>query len=177
MRAPDRAGFTLMEVVVALTLAAFVLLGARALLGQLSDAAEHIAGTAAHTDRTANAEVLLRALAVRAEAPQPASRSFAGTARGVRFDSWCDVPAGWLERCAVSLGMIAVSGRRVLALELPDEVVAVREGFQEGRILYLRAADDGGRWLDDWSSSTSVPLALGVVMDGDTMILRIGERG
>lgn len=177
MRFPEpRAGFTLLEVMVAITISAVLLLGARALLEQVGSSAEAIAGSAAAVDREANAERLVRALVGRAEQPE-VGREFVGTPQGARFSTWCDVPAGWLERCAVSLGVLRVGDSNVLALETGGEVIPVRRGFAEGHILYLRDAGDGGMWLREWSSAASAPLALGVVMDRDTVILRLGERG
>lgn len=178
MRFPDgRGGFTLLEVMVAITISAVLLLGARALVEQVGASAESISGTAAEVDREANAERLLRALVGRAEQPRE-GHEFAGTPRGVRFSTWCDVPAGWQERCSVSLGLLRAGGSNVLALELPGgEIVPVRRGFAEGRILYLRDPGEGGLWLREWSSSVAAPMALGVEMDGDTVILRLGERG
>jgi hypothetical protein len=63
-----------------------------------------------------------------------------------------------------------------LAAGAADPVV-LRRGFRDGRLLYLRAADEGGDWVRNWSSLVTTPLAVGVVVDGDTAILRIGERG
>jgi prepilin-type N-terminal cleavage/methylation domain-containing protein len=175
--AAGRGGFTLLEVMVSIAISAVLLLGARALVEQVGHDAERISGTAAEVDREANAERLLRAVVGRAEQPGP-GREFVGTPAGARFPTWCDVPAGWQERCSVTLGVLRVGSSNVLALELPGgEIIAVRRGFAEGRLLYLRDAGEGGAWQREWSSSVSTPLALGVEMDGDTVILRVGERG
>ncbi len=182
MRFPEppagRGGFTLMEVMVAIAISAVLLLGARVMLEQVGDSAQRIAGSAAEVDREANSERLVRALVARAEQPRPGEREFAGTPRGARFTTWCDVPAGWQERCTVSLGLVRVAGDNVLALEgSGGEIVAVRRGFAQGDFLYLRDAAEGGTWLREWSSSVATPLAVGVALDGDTLILRVGERG
>lgn len=182
MRFPEppagRGGFTLMEVMVAIAISAVLLLGARALLEQVGDSAEQIAGSAAEVDREANTERLVRALVGRAEQPQPGGREFAGTPRGARFTTWCDVPAGWQERCTVSLGLVRVADDNVLALEASEgEIIPVRRGFDQGSFLYLRDPAEGGTWLREWSSSVAAPVAVGVALDGDTLILRLGERG
>ena len=177
MRSAERGGFTLLEVMVALAISGLLLLGARALLVQVGAAAGQIAGSAAEVDREANAERLLRSLVGRVEQPRPESE-FVGTPQGVRFATWCDVPAGWLERCSVSLGILQAGEGRVLALQAEGgEVVALRRGFAAGHLLYLHDAGSGGMWRREWSSSVSAPVAIGVVMDGDTTILRVGERG
>jgi prepilin-type N-terminal cleavage/methylation domain-containing protein len=177
---PARAGFTLVEVMVALVVIGIVLIGARAMLGQVADSADRITAASAEADREANAEGLLRAIAGRLEvAPVPGQEiRFQGDPRGARFHSWCEVPDGWLERCEVSLGFIELQGERVLALRLSTgEMVPLRRGFASGEIAYLRSADGGGSWVHTWGASITAPIALGVVIDGDTTLIRIGERG
>lgn len=177
-RAGGREGFTLLEVMVALAIGALVLLGARLMMGQMADGAERVAAESAEADREANAERVLRDVVSRVETSPDDERGVWGDGTGVRFSTWCEVPAGWLERCTASLGVIPLDGRNVLALQLPHgEVHAVRSGFARARILYLADAGNGGAWVRNWSSTLSAPLAIGVVADADTLILRIGERG
>jgi prepilin-type N-terminal cleavage/methylation domain-containing protein len=175
-----RAGFTLVEVMVALVVMGVVVAGARVVLGQLADDAVRIAAAGAEADREANAERLLRETAGRLEMSSTPGREarFEGHPRAARFRSWCEVPDGWLERCDVSLGFIQVDGEPVLALRTAGgEPVALRRGFRSGELLYLRDAGDGGAWIHRWGASITAPVALGVVIDGDTAIVRVGERG
>lgn len=173
-------GFTLVEVMIALMVIGVVLLGARAILGQLADDADRIAAAAVAADRDANGEALLRTIVGRLDVGPGADGAtpFRGELRGARFHSWCEVPAGWLERCAASLGFITLDDGPVLALRLSTgEMVQLRRGFQNGEIAYLRKADAGGEWVGRWGASITAPVALCIVIDGDTTILRIGERG
>lgn len=175
-----RAGFTLVEVMVAVVVMGVVLVGARAMLGQVADDAERIAAAAKEADREANAEALLRTIAGRLEVSAvPGSEAgFEGQPHGARFRSWCEVPDGWLERCDVSLGFIELEGRPALAMRLSTgEMVPLRRGFARGEMLYLRDAGNGGAWIRVWGASITPPVALGLVVDGDTSIIRIGERG
>ena len=179
-RAGGARGFTLVEVMVALAVIGVALAGARAMLGQIADDADRIGAAAEQADREANAEALLRAIAGQVEVSAAPGREmrFAGQPQGARFHSWCQVPDGWLERCEASLGFIQVDGERVLAMRLSTgELVPLRRGFVQGELLYLRAAGNGGDWVRAWGESITPPLALGLVVDGDTLILRIGERG
>ena len=179
-RALRSAGFTLVEVMVALAVMGVVLVGARAMLEQVADHAERIGGAAEEADRDGNADALVRSIAGRTQVSAvPGSEvRFHGEPGGARFRSWCEVPDGWLEECDASLGLIQVDGRNVLALRLSTgELVPLRSGFRQGEILYLRAAGEGGWWLRSWGSSIAAPLALGLVIDGDTTVVRIGERG
>jgi prepilin-type N-terminal cleavage/methylation domain-containing protein len=176
----SRAGFTLVEVMVALVVMGVVLVGARTMLGQIADDADRIGAAAREADRDANAEALLRAVVGRlAVSPVPGSEiRFEGQPQGARFHSWCEVPDGWLEACEVSLGFLQLDDAPALALRLSTgETVPLRRGFQSGEILYLREAGNGGGWVKSWGGTIIAPLALGIVTDGDTAIIRIGERG
>lgn len=175
-----RAGFTLVEVMVALVVMGVVVVGARTMLGQIADDGDRITAAASEADREANADGLLRAIAGRLDVTPVPGREirFEGEPQGARFHSWCEVPDGWLERCEVSLGFIQLEGEPVLALRLSTgELVALRRGFESGEMTYLRDAATGGAWIRGWGASITAPIALGIVVDGDTTIVRIGERG
>jgi len=176
----ERAGFTLVEVMVALVVMGVVLVGARAMLGQIADDADRITAAASDADREANAEGLLRVILGRLEvSPMPGAEvRFEGEPHGMRFHTWCDVPDGWLERCEASLGFIQVEEESMLALRLSTgELVPLRRGFGAGELTYLRDAADGGTWVQRWGASITAPIAVGVVIDGDTTLVAIGERG
>lgn len=174
----SRDGFTLLEVVVALAISGLVLLGARVMLQQVADGAERIASTTATADREANAERTLRELVLRLEVSPAAGRKVVGDARGASFSTWCDVPAGWQERCEVTVGLVHAGEANVLALSGPGlGVQPVRRGFRNGTLLYLADASGGGSWTRSWTSTLTAPLAIAAAMDGDTLILRVGERG
>lgn len=174
------AGFTLVEVMVAIVVIGVVLVGARTMLGQIADDADRISAAARQADREANAEALLRTIVGRMEVSSVVGEEvrFEGQPEGARFHTWCEVPDGWLERCQASLGFIELDGSPALALRLSTgETVPLRRGFRTGEILYLREPAAGGDWVPKWGASLTAPLAIGVVVDGDTAILRIGERG
>lgn len=178
---PDRrhdAGFTLLEVTVALAVAALVLLGARAVLERMGDGADAIAAHAEAADRAANGERTLRALAGRLEVPPGEEEAFAGTPRAARFRTWCEVPDGWLERCRAVVGVVRLEDGTALVASLSTGgTVPLLRGLDGAELRYLRDAADGGLWLERWRSAVEAPLAIGVVVPGDTVIVRIGERG
>ena len=118
MRRPDsgratrgsRRGFTLVEVLVALALSGLVLLSAHALLSGVGDRAHALAlGADTLTARATGARTL-RLLVGQLEVGTPASGPFAGAPGEVSSTSWCDMPAGWQERCAVTLDFEAANG-------------------------------------------------------------------
>jgi hypothetical protein len=53
----------------------------------------------------------------------------------------------------------------------------VRERFERCELRYLKDASTRGTWFRSWGTGISAPIAIGVIVDRDTLILRIGERG
>ena len=178
----SQRGFTLVEVLVALALSGLVLLSAHALLTGIGDRAHALAlGADTLTARATGARTL-RLLVGQLEVGTPASGPFAGAPGEVSFTSWCDMPAGWQERCAVTLDFEASDGAPALVARVNQGTpeVLVR-GFRAGTFRYLASAADGGRWFERWGTAITAPVALGVVLvQGtriDTLVVRIGERG
>lgn len=176
--AARQRGFTLIEVVVALVVSGVVLLAARALLTGVADGADRLARASRAADQDANGERLLRTLFARLDVATDSARTFTGDERRARFTTWCDVPAGWTERCEAAVVFDSLGGRPALVAVLSTgEVVALRQGFAAGELRYLADAAGGGRWFRDWGRALTAPVAVGLVIDGDTVIVRIGERG
>jgi prepilin-type N-terminal cleavage/methylation domain-containing protein len=171
-------GFTLVEVVVALALSGIVLLGARMLLSELADGERRMTESAAVVEADANGERLLRTLLGRLDMGASEQVRFGGTPNIVRFTTWCDVPAGWLERCDVELAIETRGDSGTLVARFRDgSVVPLRQGFHSGAFRYLNSPANGGEWFHRWGTGVAAPLALGVILDRDTLIVRIGERG
>lgn len=171
-----RRGFTLVEVIVALSVGAVILIGARLLLENLGASADRIAVAARSEDSGANGELLLRSL-VRQIEVGPESLMFEGNEDGARFTSWCYTPAGWRERCHVALAVGREDSSVVLTVVLPDASVAALRARDRIELRYLVDAREGGRWFVRWGEGATAPGAIGVLIDADTMIVRIGERG
>lgn len=173
-----RAGFTLVELLVALAIAGTVVVTARMLLEELATDGDALLAETTETDSRANAERALRDLVLRLEVGTSEGRQFAGDESAARFSSWCDVPRGWLEPCTVTL---AVDGRgsetALVAALSTGEALVLRRGFSTARLQYLGDAARGGTWFRSWGKSITAPLAIRVVLDADTLLLRIGERG
>lgn len=173
-----RAGFTLVELMVALVVSAVVVLGARTLLEQLGQSATRIVAASARAAADANGERLLRDLAGRLEVGTSEATRFSGEPTVASFGSWCDTPSGWEERCAVSLVVRSEAGgaRLVASVAAGDSLVLLRRAAP----IELRYLDDpraGGRWFTSWGAGITAPLALAVISGADTMIVRIGDRG
>ncbi|HSY80328.1 MAG TPA: prepilin-type N-terminal cleavage/methylation domain-containing protein [Gemmatimonadaceae bacterium] len=174
-----RSAFTLIELVVAITLSGIVLLGARALWESLAASLDRLRAHATADTRSVNGERLLRSLMGRLEIGTDQSREFAGDEHQVQFTTWCDMPAGWQERCDAVIGIEPDTGTglALVAHLSTGEVIALQRGFTTGALRYLNDPIGGGVWFRIWGHGITAPLAIGVVTDGDTAIVRIGERG
>ena len=173
-----RGGFTLVEVMVAIAISAMVVAAGRLLLGELGDDAERIAVATAATDGAANADWFLHSLVGQIEVGSTASETFSGTDHEARFTSWCLVPQGWQERCTVTLTVGGDDSVRTLeAMLSTGEHVVLRTQPPPLVLRYLTNAAAGGTWHRSWDPAIQAPLAIGIVTQADTTILRIGDRG
>jgi prepilin-type N-terminal cleavage/methylation domain-containing protein len=171
-------GFTLLELVVALFIGAVVVVGGRLILESLSTSERRLRRTATSADRIANGDNLLRQLFGRLEVGTPYARTFAGYEREVRFVTWCDVPAGWLERCHADVAIDRDSEGGVLVVHFSTgERIVLQSGFRAGAFRYLNSPADGGQWFAVWGSGMTAPLAISIITDRDTTMVRIGARG
>lgn len=172
-------GFTLLEVMVALTVGGMAVAVAAALLTGLGDRATELAAAARRVDRDANAEQLLRALTANLQPGSDSAGPFRGDSRSAAFRSWCDAPSGWLERCAVRLSLAPEARGLSLILRLAGSdttVVRMRSGIGVGRLRYLLDAANGGQWADRWSDLVP-PTAIEVIADRDTLFLTVRSGG
>jgi prepilin-type N-terminal cleavage/methylation domain-containing protein len=177
-RRETRAGFTLIEVIVAMTISAMILIGARAMLGEVGDDVLRIRRDAETLDRDANAERTFRGMVDRIELGSGEGNEFAGDPARASFSTWCDVPAGWMERCRVSIDVERIDNKvAIVALPSIGGPVVLREGLRIGALRYLVSAEGGGSWLTVWGAGITAPLAIGVIAGADTLIVPIGERG
>jgi prepilin-type N-terminal cleavage/methylation domain-containing protein len=174
-----RSGFTLVELLVALMVSAVVLLGARMIYESVADGAERVAGQARDDERAANGDHLLRMLTGHAEVAMSETETFGGDSTRATFTSWCDVPAGWQERCQVTVRVVAdADGDATLDVEAGRSgVVHVRARGKRLALRYLTDARFGGRWTSTWPAALTAPAALGAMSESDTLILRVGGRG
>jgi prepilin-type N-terminal cleavage/methylation domain-containing protein len=172
-------GFTLIELMVAITLSGIVLLGARALWESLASSVDRLRTSATADARDANGERLLRSLVGRLEVGTDQSHEFAGDEQHMRFTTWCDMPAGWQERCDAVIGIEPDSGGQfaLVARLSTGEIIPVERGFARGVLRYLNDPVGRGVWFRIWGHGITAPLAIGVITDRDTTIVRIGERG
>ena len=171
----------MVELLVALVVGGVAILGARSVLGALADHADRVSEAAAAADRAANGERTLRALVGGIEIGTTKDAGFGGDEREARFTAWCPTPSGWQERCTVRLLVLpsdSLTAKSIVASVLSTgEILPLLESAAVQRIRYLRDAANGGTWFHTWGTGITAPLAIGIITDRDTLIVRIGERG
>lgn len=168
-----RKGFALMELIMALAISSALLLGARVLLVQSTDSAGRIVASAEETMSAANSERLLDWLLLQLDT---AGMSFLGARHEARFQSWCETPYGWKERCSVRVHLTDTPAGRFLTIDTRtrSHELSIATTIEADGFTYLVAAAHGGSWLADWSFQLTLPQAIGLIEDADTTILRIG---
>jgi len=183
MSAPRSAGFTLVEVLVALILAGTVLAGAAAVVGQLSAEKERQERADAELDRKATFEGWLRA-AMASLAPSDApQRRFHGTPTGFSFRARLLTAAGWFEERPVSLGV----SEGKLTLRFATTELQRADCVDELKVAYLGRLGERREWVTSWTAVVTVPLAVrlrfvvrphcGPAALRDSLLVLVRERG
>lgn len=170
-------GFTLIEVIVALTVAALVVLLAERLFAGVGDAGRAVVAARTALDREANARRWLTSVFLSVEVGGT-SGPFEGTSDRVTFSSWLETDAGWFERRRVTLARV---GTRFMAIVAPTDSITLADSVDGVVFEYLMESGEHSLWMRDWISGVSAPLAvrLRVARDRmvDTLPCAIKERG
>ena len=170
------AGFTLIEVMIALTLSALVVLLAHRIFTGVVDGAQRLEAARTALDRVGNARRSLTELFGSLDVGTEGTGGFAGRPDRVEFTTWQRVPQGWLERrravVAVENGVLVARTDMLLALE--DSVTGVE--FD-----YLLEPGANAAWVREWISPVSAPVAVRVRIQHaaaiDTLLFIVGSRG
>ncbi len=169
-------GFTLVEIIVAMAVGGIVVLGARQLVESLTRSTRAITEYTAVTAHEGNAERVVRELVQRVEVGLELP-PFGGTATSVSFSTWCDVAGGWAERCIATLATGAESTAWQYVSSPADVKAVIVSLGGVHRLLYFDGSSERRVWKAVWMPGGPLPLALGLVRQSDTLILRIGYRG
>ena len=176
-RAAVRQGMTLVEVLLAMTVAATVLVSARQVLGVVMDASARVVRQGEALTRRSNAYWTMRLLSARADLAQRPDRLVVGDSVSAAFGSWCDTPAGGVDSCAVTLRSEVADSNGTATLVATREdgrVLARLELNAPVRLRYLRSARGGGEWTSRWQESLLAPIAVEALGERDTVLLVLG---
>ncbi len=171
-----RAGFTLIEVMVAITIATVVIVAAHRIFTGVADGAKAIETARLDLDRAANGHRWLKATFLSLEPP------FEGRADRVSFTSWQLTSGGWLEP---SKTVLQASDSALIG-SAGDEQLRLAEGVSSVAFDYLLEPGADSKWVREWISPVSAPLAVRLRMVGcgkrdaacaDTLLYLVKERG
>jgi len=180
------AGFTLIEVLVALTIGAVVVLLAHELFGAVAERGRTLTVARAALDRVTNARRWLDAAFLSLDVGTEGASGFEGRPDHATFTAWLLTPDGWFERRQITLG--AERGR-LLAGVTPGTSLDLVDSVNDVQFDYLLEPGADSRWVREWVSPVSAPVAvrLRVTKAGnrkrdtgnmvDTMLFLIKERG
>ena len=92
------------------------------------------------------------------------------------FSTWCEAPAGWLERCAARLELDSQSDSSVITASLDQAPLAVWGRRAPVRFRYYGSIGGSVGWVKNWVTSIALPLAIGIVTQpaGDTIVIPVG---
>jgi len=169
-------GFTLIELMIALTLSALVLLLAHRIFAGVVDGAQGLQVARTALDRGANARRSLTEMFGSLDIGTEGAGGFAGRPDRVEFSTWQRVRQGWLERRRVTLELTGgvLVARSDVSIALEDSVTRVE--FD-----YLLEPGVNAAWVREWISPVSAPVAVRVrimrVATVDTLLFTVGPRG
>jgi prepilin-type N-terminal cleavage/methylation domain-containing protein len=165
MSGRSRDGFTLLEVLVALSVSGFVVLAARTVMVQLTRGAQATVRVGITTQADVYAERTVRALLLQTEAGPEPDHQFNGTSRSVDFRTSCLVTSGWRDSCRATMAIVRRGGDSVdLAVWLSTgEHFRMPLGTGLAEFLYLGDPRSGVRWLRSWEGApTSASLGAAI---------------
>jgi prepilin-type N-terminal cleavage/methylation domain-containing protein len=172
----SRPAFTLVELLAAISILGLAISGAVVLLDQLADATDRIARESKRVGRERNGARLLTRLLLDAHSSTDSTKRFRGDENGLELWTLCDVPGGWSEECRVVLAIDQRGDSSVLLADLPDAAgLSVRRQAGSARFRYYHPSMSADTlWVRQWSSNVSLPVAIGLVVPGDTVIFPVG---
>lgn len=182
----DQRAFTLIEVVVALTIGAVVVLLAHELFGAVGERGRTLTMARTALDRAVNGGRWLDATFLSLDVGTEGAGGFEGRPDHAGFTAWLLTPDGWFERRQVVLG---VEQGRLRASVTPGTPIALVDSVTDVQFDYLLEPGAESRWVREWVSPVSAPVAVRIRMTKpgtgkrdagnvvDTMLFLIKERG
>jgi prepilin-type N-terminal cleavage/methylation domain-containing protein len=180
-------GFTLIEVLVALTIGAVVVLIAHQLFAAVSDDGRALVAARTELDREANARRWLTAAFLSLDVGTEGASGFEGRPDHMAFTTWSLTLDGWFERQSVSL---ARQDDRLVATVPLGRRLVLWDSVTDAAFDYLLEPGAASRWVREWVSPVSAPLVVrfrvtrrGPGTGGedrvvtDTLLFLIKERG
>lgn len=175
-----RAGFTLIEVMVALMLSALVVLLAHEIFSGVVDGVGRLDAARATLDRRSNARRWLIEAFGSLQAGVDSAGPFEGHPDHVGFATWQQVAPSGLRRERILMRQVGPT----LMAQTGDGTVSLADSVSQVGFDYLLEPGANTTWAREWLSPVSAPLAVrlrityvGSPVRADTLLLVIGGRG
>ena len=191
-------GFTLVEILTALTIGSLLLIGGYQIVLEYGTATSSMSSGWLRHQRSVNARRDLAELVLQME-PRAASVAgrtdtlsgpLVGSSEEATFATQCLVAGGWRERCTIRIKIWyqqsatseSFRPREKFTGSLWHLIVSSDLGRSDTLttsslpilIRYLATAEGGGEWSREWHNVLRLPLGLGVINGADTMFFSIG---
>ena len=174
---PRPAGFTLIEITLALAISGLAILGSMLLLDQLDDSARRIAATAARDASDGNGNRLLERLLLDATRTPDSTHALRGDELSLELSTTCDAPAGWREPCRIALTIDQRNDTGTVSVTQPGHPPLHLRAFAgEVEFRYRSIVQSDSAWLRRWTSLSLYPPAIAIANDRDTTVLLVGSR-
>jgi prepilin-type N-terminal cleavage/methylation domain-containing protein len=186
LQSRNSGGFTLLELMVAITVGALVVLVAHQLFAAVGDRGWTLIAGRMALDRSANARRWLAATFLSLDVGTDGAGGFDGQPDQAIFSTWLLTPDGWFERRQVTLN--AAQGQ-LRAAVTPGAPIALVDSVVDLQLDYLLEPGAESRWVRAWVSPVSAPVAVRMriakagceMRDAecvvDTLLFLVKERG
>jgi prepilin-type N-terminal cleavage/methylation domain-containing protein len=169
-------GFTLIELMVAITIATVVVLAAHRVFTGVANGSKAAVDARVRLDRQANARRWLKGTFLSLDPP------FEGRRGRASFTSWQPTSGGWFEPEPT---VLQLNGSTLIAT-IGNERLRLGEGVTSVAFDYLLEPGVDTKWVVEWISPVSAPLAIRLRVAGcgkrdeacvDTLVFLVRERG
>ena len=171
-------GFTLLEVVVALTAGALLLVALHGLVSTVVDVGARLVAVRRQAEVARGGDRWLRALIASTVVGQTRGSPFEGRPHGAEFTAMVPSAFGWHE--ARRTRLLLESGSLMASIDGAAPIV-LGAGARSVEFDYLLEPGADARWVRAWSPPVSAPLAIRVRLDlggvVDTALYLVGPRG
>lgn len=165
------SGFTLLEVLAALTIAGIVVLGGHRVLSAALDARDRQAAAERAGAERARGLPLIRVLVANTRTPARAGRRFEGTPERVDFETWCRTGTGAFAPCHAALRVLETAPGGIELVIDGESGAHLALGAARPAFEYQQRGGRDERWDADWGTSFTLPTAIRIVAAPDTIVL------
>jgi prepilin-type N-terminal cleavage/methylation domain-containing protein len=152
----SRDGFTLVEVLVALTLATLGVAIAAGMIASSTDALDVMLAESRRVEAEAEGLLWLGDALLGAAPLTRAGEEFRGTSDNLRFRSTLPVSDGWTEPTSVEV----VFERGRLMMRTSSLTLEFADSLRSSAFDYLERVGSTSPWLSRWESATAAPIAV-----------------